>query len=492
MAKNGEEPGRQIYEGQWWVPDDENGRILGELFLGREQGLHLRLKIPEGYASIGDRPIKVIHGLDQHGKPITLFQSHCSNQVQSGALTIFTYSVGFCFHGAHFLRWAEARFNEADAQFTFLQDWMNISGFIPEKAEDGEAVLHYRLPEDLEFDSGHGFVLKLFATVSTHGERQDFRSIRQSWTLRLKYRQAQPFKRIRRDLRIVRRLLTLGVKRSVDQLTFTVSRSDDDQWLGGKRLRCDIKCYTPETRDELDDDRKHAAWMLFAFTDVRSEFGTILNRWFDYHEQLDDALNLYFSTVENQHLYSNHVFLFLAQALEVYHRSQPTKFAQAIESKAEFRKRLARLTKDANKADAKWLRAALAFANAPTLNTRLLEIFREKKPILGDFIENEKEFTDLIRRTRNHFTHWSEKTKKLGRIADDDDLFDLSYRLKVILQVCFLSDIGVPERIVKKLLAVPKWTVVSFDEEDDVDVSGPQTPQLRLTAPKKRKKAKRR
>jgi len=490
MAKKSADIGRQIYEGQWWVPGAEDGRILGELFMEREHGLHLRLKIPEGYASIGERPIKVIHGLDQHGKPVTLFQSHCSNQEQSGALTIFTYSVGFCFHGVHLSRWGEAQFDEADAEFTYFQDWMNISGFIPEKTKDGEAILHYQLPEDLEFDSGHGFVLKIFATVSTHSERGDFRSIRQRWTLRLKYKQAKPFKRIRRDLRIVRRFLTLGAKRPVEQMNLTLSRSDDDRWLGGKRLREDIKCYTPEMRDRSDDDRKHAAWMLFAFTDVGSEFGAILNRWFGYHEQLDDVLNLYFSTVENPHLYSNHVFLFLAQALEVYHRSQPAKFAQALESKAEFRKRLARLTKDASKPDAKWLRAALAFANSPTLNTRLLEIFHEKRPILGDFIGNEKEFADLVRRTRNHFTHWSENTKKPGRIAGDDELFDLSFRLKVILQVCFLSDIGVPERIVKKLLDVPKWTVVSFDEEDDDEVSGSETPTLRLPAPKKGRRAK--
>ena len=46
----------------------------------------------------------------------------------------------------------------------------------------------------------------------------------------------------------------------------------------------------------------------------------IVANWIRYHEQMKEVLNLYFAVIFGAHLFVEHKFLFLAQALEGYHR----------------------------------------------------------------------------------------------------------------------------------------------------------------------------
>jgi len=487
MAKTSLPESELLYEGVWWVPGTPEQKVYGELSLDPDSGLRLRLKVAEGYARVGWKPLKVVHGTDQHGKPVTLFYATCVNSAEQGAVTAITYSVGYCFHGAHFLKWSEVVFDEVEVEFTYLQDWIDISGFVPTGHKDGESSVHYRLPDDMEFHCSGAFSLVLAARVTTKSERGDFKSIRQRWFMRLKYKKLQPFKQIRRDLMIIRRFLTLGVGKKVAQKSLDLSQSKSDLKFGGKRLRHPIISHTRRTHLPEEDQREHGMMMPFSFTRIRADFEGILRRWFSYQDLVNDPIHLYFSTIENPHLYSNHIVLFLAQALEVYHRSLPKKFPQDAESKTAFRQRLQRLTREMSKADAKWLRAALAYANQPTLNTRLLQIFEEKRKYLGSFLGDEAKFAERVRHTRNHFTHWGQTKSK--HVVPDEEMFPFIHQLQTVLKVCFLSDIGMPDQIIREAVKKFSWTVINFTE-DDSDEPG-ERPDLALPAPvKKGKKQK--
>ena len=75
--------------------------------------------------------------------------------------------------------------------------------------------------------------------------------------------------------------------------------------------------------------------MIASFDDLGQDAGRIIRRWFEYHERLEPALNLYFAVIFNRSLYSNHRFLFLAQALEVYHRINPS-FTGGVQPQQSF------------------------------------------------------------------------------------------------------------------------------------------------------------
>lgn len=207
---------QQLYEGLWWVSGTPDEKLFGALFIG-PGGLTLRLKVPKGYANAHMKPLKVVHGTDQHGKPVTIFYSTNVGNFAQGAVTALTYSVGYCFHGAHFAKWAEVIFDEAEVDYQYLQEWIDISGFVSDDSKEHVAAIRYELPEDITFSCSRDFSLTFVPKVTTHWERSEFGSIRQHWSIRLRYKKLQPFKRIRQDLLAIRRFLTLGVGYNVVQ-----------------------------------------------------------------------------------------------------------------------------------------------------------------------------------------------------------------------------------------------------------------------------------
>lgn len=486
MAKVGADIGQQLYEGRWWVPGFEKEKQIGEFYLGKERGLYLRLRIPQGFADTVRTPIKVIHGLDEHGKPLTLFAAGWAGAKLKGAFTTGIYRVGYCFHGLHITKWAEAAFDEVEIDFTHLQGWMNIYGFISKREKEHESVLHYELPENHEFLIDDELTLRFIVTMTTLHDWKDFASIRQEWSLRLVYRKPQTFKRLTHDIRVVRRFLSLAVGRPVNERRLILRRSREHLWRSGKRLARDVLCWTPRMRHQLSEDRIDTRVMLFPFTAVQKQFGIMLVNWFSYQKTMRDVLNLYFSTRENPHLYSGHQFLFLAQAMEVYHRCNTTRYSQVVESKANFKERRKRLKKYLSKVDAKWLDDRLQHANQPNLNQRLLEILSDKRHLLGNYLGDERQFAEIVKCTRNYLTHWSVKKNASKYIADNDKLFEVIQDLRAVLLVCFLSDIGVPDSIVKKVLRRTEFAIVRYDEEDEFESSAPVAGLLTERKPTKK------
>lgn len=386
----------------------------------------------------------------------------------------------------HISRWSEATFDEMTVHFTDLAPWVNISGF--KRGKQKNWTIEHERPEEIEFPSGQGFRL-VFAASVNHQHASDRQSIEEGWLLRLEYKHATPFRTIRAHLLELRRFLMLATQRAVFQTSFVGRRKVDREMLGRVWLGREITCFTPGMEHEFGKLKRKRSWeMLFTFADVRSAFRRMLPTWLRYGSTFSDALSLYFSCLENKHLYGNHQILFLAQALEVYHRTHVERYKQAVETKAEFRARRKRLTANLDPDDAQWLTDKLQWVNQPTLNERLLDIFESKRSLLGTFLGDEAAFARRIKDLRNHYTHYAAKKKN----PDDDhpsDSFELCYKMRIVLQVCFLSDIGVPEPIIKKLLRKFDWTVVNFTEVDeDEPPIQPPVGTLALKAPAKKAK----
>lgn len=476
----------RICEGQWWVPGCEGDRLIGELFRGEAGELKLRFLVAGGFVKAGDQLLKIIHGLDEHAKPVTLFYGIWSGSHERAAITGFLYSIGYVFFGEHLNSWEEAVFDEVETELDYLSDWIAVSGFEIIETKVGESSIFHRLPENREFSSGRGFRLILAASSTRTTGAAGLASITEKWCLRLVYENKCAFKQIRDDLRAIRWLLSLGVGRKICEREFILRRSAETLWFSGRRLTTDIKCVTPDVRVCILKDRMHAPFMRFSLSKVDDCFEEVLMKWMVMRERLRDVLALFFSTEENSALYSNHVFLFLAQALEVYHRCCGRRYASAIEPKEKFEARKIRIFSKLNDEDAAWLKKKLGAANVPTLEMRLLEVLADKKKWLGELIPDPTRFAETVRNLRNKFTHWPDP-KKRKKLDDDVELGDLSERMKRVLLVCFFSDLGLPDSIVERAARYCPPNFVRFSEEDEK--SSPPT-AIALLAPSKNAKRK--
>ena len=88
-----------------------------------------------------------------------------------------------------------------------------------------------------------------------------------------------------------------------------------------------------------------------------------------------------------------------------------------------------------------WLERKLQYGNEITLGKRLCNIIKTY-PIIKKLFTNRDEIDSFINKvvnTRNYFTHYDENLR--NQAAQEDLLREITDKLKIILDMCFLIDL---------------------------------------------------
>jgi len=184
------------------------------------------------------------------------------------------------------------------------------------------------------------------------------------------------------------------------------------------------------------------------YAEICDRVSEIFVRWFAMERQVRDCLDLYFATIFGRHLYSHQTFLFLAQAVEVYHRLN-MNFVNQVQSKAEFKRRKNRILESVPD-ERDWLNEKLAHANERTLAQRLDELLGSHSDEVSEFIPDPQEFAEVVKNTRSHFTHYSTGKERMEKIALGADLMRLTDRVRSLLEICLLKDFGIAGAPIKR------------------------------------------
>jgi hypothetical protein len=64
---------------------------------------------------------------------------------------------------------------------------------------------------------------------------------------------------------------------------------------------------------------------------------------------------------------------------------------------------------------------------------------------LKGLVDNLPDFTDRVHATRNFYTHHNPKWDKDGKVARRSDLIRMNERLKLLFQMCVLTDLNIPK-----------------------------------------------
>jgi len=98
-----------------------------------------------------------------------------------------------------------------------------------------------------------------------------------------------------------------------------------------------------------------------------------------------------------------------------------------------------------------WLKSRLVYSNEPTLRERLREIFDEYSKIVNNFIEDKKTFIQKVVVTRNYLTHYDSSLK--DQAAEREELYHITQKLKILLEVCLLAQLGFSFDDIKSLIS---------------------------------------
>lgn len=433
---------RTEYVGHWWIPGDAENGVSGTLEFGSGGDIKLTtvgplLERPEEL----DGPLDTITGLSVDGKSVTLQEcrytgmesSYPGIERQKFSPRLAAIGMGLEAPTTPLYTWFSFRFTNIDA-------WVGRHGFRLETARSPTSVsLTYDPPAKLDYVlPDYRMSLTSSAKWSLPSSTKAFQLTQSHWVT------IDPFEptsieAIRRCVARLRDFFSLAVGEPVyvEQL-----------WAKSDLATFEFQDRVVHERIELRmrgvsvppafKPAAHSAGMLLPFHAVEDDLGEMLSAWVRASDEIGPVLDLYFGTLYDDALYPERHLLFLAQAVETYHRR--TSDETDLPQEQHDRRMQEILNGQSDHRD--WLEQRLQFSNELSLRRRVKTLTRRYKNVLGDYI-SPKSFADRVVNTRNYLTHYTREME--GRSAKGIQLVDLVFKLRTLLEACLLSELGLAD-----------------------------------------------
>ena len=143
------------YEGIWWPPDKPEKQVSGTLRFTPNEGAIL--KLIGSFKDTKDIMLKpeIILGISSNGKKITLHKCfETKSNISFPGLLTSSFYANEVFVGAHFQKSEDIKFRKLSIRYSYLDEWVDISGFNIQYPDKKEVVIKYKQPEPIQASIG--------------------------------------------------------------------------------------------------------------------------------------------------------------------------------------------------------------------------------------------------------------------------------------------------------------------------------------------------
>jgi len=438
------------YKGNWWLPDEPEKQTPGTLRFNPREGAVLDLigsfkdiTIESMFKMLSSQIImlspQIILGTSSNGKDITLYKCLETKLTPSfPGIPLSSFYAHVVFVGTHFQRPEDIKFKKVYIHYLHLDEWVDLSGFnieIPPSPSKDEIIIKYKLPIPVEVSLKDDYRMRIAFGFEgpTLSAVQKEAGVKQETYIKIEASEEKPFEEHMRIIHMTQDFLSLGVGEPVYPLTIE-GTTEVGETVKSERTPVGV-FYSPKNIPKVTKTLLPFE-MLFTFKDIKAKFGVLLNNWFEKAELLEPVYGLYFGTLYDSRMYSEHRFLSLIQAVESYH-SRVTENCELPQERHN--KRIEEILTMAPPNHKDWLRSKLEYSNHPILRKRLREIY-DKYSTIVNFEGDGKAFVHKVWATRNYFTHFDKKLK--AEAAEGEELYHITQKLKILLEACLLAELG--------------------------------------------------
>lgn len=433
-------------EGSWWIPSKPDRKLPGVLEFTPKQSI---LKLWGSFKDITEinqhiAP-EVILGTSLDGENLTLNGIYESGSTLGSGGFRTRYGAIRIFRGFHFDKESDILFKDISVLYSNFDSWLDISGFqIEPHLETGDMDIKHTSPPLIhatinnDYKITIGFNVRHF--ISKMGRKEA--RITQTGIAVIEKNTVVTFTEFMKIQHHLRNFLSLAMMSPCYPLLIRGNVEDSTMPNGYADVGI---CYSNKTPQTIDDI--YELHMLFRYRDISTNFERYLKNWFDKSEILEPVFNLYFGTLYNQDMYLDHTFLSLIQAIETYHRRTMTNF---VWSEQDFITIQKEVTDNASEKYKKWVSQKFQYGNEPTLRKRIKEILDEFKLLFDEFSIYDFQFISDIVDTRNYLTHYDIGLK--DKVLKDKDLFIATQKLRALLEVCFMKQLGMSNDDMKNIV----------------------------------------
>jgi hypothetical protein len=437
--------------GYFWLPDNPNDRIPGELLIrdGGEIELEIvgEFKSRAGGFNLPDEYTRLVGSVEGDSN-ITLDDCFFIQQnISLGGIAKSRLRVGTVFAGVRYNSTQLALFDSISFSTDCLDEWLSVKGVEISNAASGICTIVYTPPDDIRLllDCGLTMTIEFFSSVPFNGEQMEA-VISQTARIALMSEVELPLSDFISFIKKINEFLcfatdtTLSIKNvSARSRHVIYDRTEPKSYLP-------IKIYYQSLPYSPIEPKINRRQMLFTYSSIKEDAASIINNWLESYETIAPAMNLYFSTKAGGHSYLESRFLALAQGLETYHRRVSD---EELMPSTEFDELVENLLNNCPESRRSWLQGRLIHGNSLSFTQRMVKILRP----FGNRFGNSSAKSSLARKislTRNYLTHYNEELS--ADAATGEELYYLCLKMEAIFELHFLTRIGFSDTQINRLL----------------------------------------
>lgn len=449
------------YAGIWWLPEDPDNTISGTLKFDPTRGSNLKLigSFKENKDFNTFLAPNIILGITSDGKRITLYKCRESGSQMGipGFLSSF-FVAQVIFVGHHFEREEDIVFDSLSLTYFHLEEWTRITGIKVSVITDSnskfeELEISYIHPKDVKatIDDFH---ISIDFSLNLSGDRIKKCVLEQTTIIKIEPHKQIHFNHYRKNICYhIQNFLSLAIGEAVYPLTIKgKTEACKMKTTDNKIIYNNISIFYSMKRSAGKSKTLYPDDIFFLFEDISDDFEKYLNKWFAKSEILSPVYDLYFGTLYNPSMYLEHQFLSLIQALESYHRRvYGGKYLSDSDYIQIYEDLIKAIPKEIDNNFRESLKQKLRHHNEFSLRKRLNEILKICGDVISLLICDKKEFVNDLVDTRNFLVHYDRDLEK--RVKKNEELLDIVLKMKFILQICFLIELGMPMNKMRDLIS---------------------------------------
>jgi len=450
--------------GEFWLPGNEDRKVGGALLYS--PGERPRLRLAGSFKSLREEiqsfgafkfrvPEKIVLGRTAKSRDVTLYECRDAGggtvDLEYGGAVEKWMEVSVLFKGAHFEREEEILFDSVTVEMAHLHEWAWMFVVDPRDCtfdkESRVRTLRYRHPSFVEVGLSDEWLATL--GVSVQGPEftrpQRVLAVKPRTCLKLVPPAPADLESFFERVWIWSSLVSLATQQPVFPTRITgksphAGEETADPYLVGEVeiVYRDRRLVTPIRELVPPHD------MLFGLRDITRDPSSHLRSWEEAVRKLQPVLHLYFADLEQQGIHLEPRFLRLIQALEGYHR----RALGGIERpEAEHEERLKAILASVPCECTGWLKGKLKYANELSLGARLSALCRRHREIMKR-VARDMSWIDTAVGIRNDYSHQKQDAKEY----EVHEVLTVSERLKLLLDLCLLSECGFDSQDIRKLV----------------------------------------
>jgi hypothetical protein len=448
---------KQKIKGLWWRSDAPDKKLQGEVGYGPTVGAKVDLfgDINGGFPQ--HKPTKrfALHGLTLNNKPVTLFEcfvTKTKRHIPGGVSCVVESNFGIV--GTHVAQPSDIQFKAVSVRFTGLRDWTWVSGIEHKyEQEPAKAVFTYKAPADVVVGRFGNLTAKLefSADISPGPGKQ---SIEEKCLLKIEAGALAPYSAFEKLFHGFQKFLSFALQRPSYAIEIIGKTDVPRQIIQGRKLYEDHLIIRHLSMREWGREELIPQDTLFTLSELAEPLEDAMGRFFSKRERLQVPIDLYLSTIYHPDQLLRARFLTLAQAIEAYHRvSMPGKYVDdKTYYKGLMKVLLEAIPRELDLGFRSALENKLKYLHEFSLRKRVEALAQKYATVLGKLLGPAENFASTVSELRNQLIH-AESSSDPRAEVDWKKQWDLSEKMALLLETCFLDEVGFGESRIKKIVS---------------------------------------